>query len=123
MKPLFTFIIFVSSMFVKAQPPLYIYGGSNHRIYLGCINCDDYNTNSIWNEYGIYGSDYSQFSPWNSYATYPPIIVDKQGNFYGYFTVNEYKAKRWESRLALTLYRYYEKIKKDISYWYKNIFG
>jgi len=105
---------------------------------LGCVNCDDYNSNSIWNEYskygnnynaisiwndyGTYGNDYSQYSPWNEYASYPPVIVDKDGNFYGYFTTNEYKAKRWESSLALTLYKYYEQIMEDVSAWYKKIF-
>lgn len=139
MRYLFLFAFVAISIFCNAQTALNIYGGSSHKVYLGCVNCDDYNTNSIWNEngtygnsynansiwndYGTYGSDYSQYSPWNAYATYPPVIVDKVGNFFGYFTVNAYKTKRWESDLALVLYKYYEKIKEDVSYWYDKIFG
>lgn len=117
---------------------LYIYGGQKHDVYLGCLNCDNYNSksiwneygtygssyssNSIWNEYGTYGSDYSQYSPWNEYAKNPPVIVDKQGDFYGYLTLNEYKANRAEFELALVLYKYYDLIRDDVSTWYKKIF-
>jgi hypothetical protein len=89
---------------------LYIYGGEDHDVFLGKLNASkydsksiwneygtygsEYNTNSIWNEYGTYGSEYSSYSPFNSYASYPPVIVDEEGNFYGYFTVNKYKSKR-----------------------------
>ncbi|MEN9547702.1 MAG: hypothetical protein RIR12_293 [Bacteroidota bacterium] len=139
MKIAFLFITVFYSNFSIAQKALHIYGGQSHEVYLGCINCDDYNTNSvwneyskygnnynvisIWNEYGTYGNEYSQFSPWNEYGSYPPVIVDKEGNFYGYFTINEYKAKRWESKLALTIYKYYEEIMEDVSAWYEKIFG
>jgi hypothetical protein len=86
MRYLFLFAFVAISIFCNAQTALNIYGGSSHKVYLGCVNCDDYNTNSIWNEngtygnsynansiwndYGTYGSDYSQYSPWNAYATY-----------------------------------------------------
>jgi hypothetical protein len=33
----------------------------------------------------------SQFSACNEYANYPPVVVDRAGNFYGYLTLNEYK--------------------------------
>ena len=117
---------------------LHLYGGSNHDIYLGCLNCSNfdtnsvwneygkygssYNTNSIWNEYGTYGSEYNSNSPWNSYASNPPVVVDKQGNFYGYFTINEYKSQRADFSLALTMYEYYDLIRDDVSKWYDKIF-
>ena len=47
---------------------------------------------------------------------------DKEGNFYGYFTVNEYKAKRADFGLALTIYKYYDLIRDDVSKWYDKIF-
>jgi hypothetical protein len=117
---------------------LHLYGGSDHDVYLGCINCDEYdsnsiwneygtygnsyNSNSIWNEYGTYGNEYNSDSPWNAYGTNPPVVIDKQGGFYGYFTVNEYKDKRAESSLDLTIYKYYELIRDDVDGWYDKIF-
>ncbi|WP_245688745.1 hypothetical protein [Riemerella columbipharyngis] len=77
---------------------------------------------SLWNEYGNYGSNYSSTSPWNNYASYPPIVVDKEGNFYGYFTINGYKGNRANFRLALILYGNYERIRQDVSGWYEKIF-
>ena len=50
-----------------------------------------YQTNSIWNEYGKYGSKYQTTSAFNDYATKPPIIVTNSGKTIGYLTSNEYK--------------------------------
>ena len=118
---------------------LMIFGGDDHDVYLGKLNASEYDSESIWNEYGSYGSsyssnsiwneyssygsDYSSYSPFNEYATYPPVIVDAQGNFYGYFTVNKYKSKRAEFDLALIIYKYYEQIREDVSGWYDEIFS
>jgi hypothetical protein len=122
---------------INAQT-LHIYGGRDHDVYLGCLNCNSFNSNSIWNEYGTYGSSYntnsiwnsfgtygsefSNYSPFSTYASYPPVIVDKEGDFYGYFTVNTLKAKRANFDLVNTIYKYYEEIQKDVSKWYKLIF-
>ncbi|MCM1199241.1 MAG: hypothetical protein NC308_10170 [Clostridium sp.] len=94
---------------------LLIYGGKDNKEYLGKLNAsrydsesiwnqygkygNRYNSKSIWNSYGTYGSAYSSYSPFNDYASNPPILVDKQKNFYGYFTSNKYKPKR--ANLAL----------------------
>ncbi len=117
---------------------LHLYGGKSHDVYLGCLNCDKYDSNSvwnpfgnygskynsysIWNRYGNYGNKYSDTSPWNGYASNPPVVVDKQGNFYGYFTVNTYKNNRAEFKLALYLYKFYDEIREDVSKWYELIF-
>lgn len=34
---------------------LLIYGGSDHDVFLGKLNADCYDSESIWNEYGTYG--------------------------------------------------------------------
>ena len=115
------FIILIVGINASAQT-LHLYGGDNHDVYLGCLNCDSYNSNSIWNEYGTYGSEYNSNCPWNEYGSNPPVVVDKQGNFYGYFTVNEYKSKRAEFDLALTIYKYYDLIREDVDEWYNKIF-
>lgn len=117
---------------------LHLYGGKNHDEYLGCLDCNSYDINSIWNEYGTYGNNYNlksiwneygtygnpynAYSPWNAYGSNPPVVVDKEGNFYGYFTVNEYGAKRAEFSLALLIYQYYDLIRDDVTKWYDKIF-
>ena len=49
-----------------------------------------YNANSIFNKYGTYGSDYSDKSPFNQYANNAPGLYDRQGNFYGTLSINRY---------------------------------
>jgi hypothetical protein len=87
-----------------AERSLYLFGGPEHEEFLGCISCytstvfsiwngaGDYGStthpNSIWNQNGKFGARTSLLSPWNTWATQPPIVVDRNGNFYGYFTRN-----------------------------------
>ncbi len=86
-----------------------IFGGVDHKIYLGCLNCSQYvsdsvfneygqhgsrySSESIWNHYGEYGSAYSTYGACNAYATDPPVIVDNAGNYYGRLTLNRYHAQ------------------------------
>lgn len=88
------------------EPTLLLFGGNNNDQFLGCLNCSrydsssvwnkygehgsKYNSNSIWNKYGEYGSKYNSHSPWNKYSSDAPVVVDPDGNFYGYFTRNKY---------------------------------
>jgi hypothetical protein len=132
-----TLLLLVLSTTAHSQT-LHLYGGENHDVYLGCLNCDKYNSssiwnaygtygskynsNSIWNAYGTYGSKYNSYSPWNAYSSDPPVVVDKEGNFYGYFTVNAYQDKRADFGLAMTIYKYYDLIMDDVSKWYDKIF-
>jgi len=83
---------------------LMIFGGDRHATYLGCLNCSQYATDSvfngygqsgsryssesIWNHYSEYGSRYSTYSACNPYASDPPVIVDGNGNAYGRLTLN-----------------------------------
>lgn len=89
-----------------ADPTLLLFGGKNHDVFLGCLNCKQsdqasiwnaygkygskYESNSIWNRYGTYGSKYDDSSPWNAYSSEAPVVVDPDGNFYGYFTRNRF---------------------------------
>ncbi|MDM1346500.1 hypothetical protein HX014_04805 [Myroides marinus] len=113
-------LFFVEAIYSQT---LHLYGGQNHDTYLGCLNCSSYESSSIWNSYGTYGNEYNTYSPWNTYSNNPPVVVDKEGNFYGYFTVNEYKAKRYESKLGLVIYKNYKEIRSDVSEWYDLIFN
>lgn len=84
-----------------------IFGGPGHQSYLGCLNCNDYDkesvfnphsrfgsaysTTSILNSYSQVGSVYSQYSACNRYASDPPVVVDGDGTFYGRLTLNGYR--------------------------------
>lgn len=139
MKLKFLISLLLFTTVAVGQKALHIYGGQNHDVYLGCLNCNDIDrnsiwndigtygsnisSNSIWNDIGTYGSDISSYSPFNSLASYPPAIADKDGNFYGYLTANELKSKRVDFKLALIICKYYKDISKDVSGWYKKIFN
>ena len=58
------------------------------------MNCGKYEDGAVCNKYGDHGSKYSALSPWNKYASNPPVIVDQDGGFYGYFTAAKYHPKR-----------------------------
>ena len=49
----------------------------------------EYSNTSIFNTYGNYGNEYSSLSPYNEYSSTPPkIYID--GQFWGYLTKNNY---------------------------------
>jgi|ERR1035437_943262 hypothetical protein len=98
-----------SVLYAQSTPALLLFGGKDHKTFLGCINCtatssgsvcnkygvgSKYDTNCIWNKYGDFGSKYSDSSPWNKYSSDAPIIVDKDGGSYGYFSANKYHSDR-----------------------------
>jgi hypothetical protein len=102
-----------------AAAELLLFGGSGHDEFLGCFNCSKfdsdsicneygtygsrYNTNSIWNPYGTFGSMYNSSSPWNKYSSSKdvPVIVDRDGEFYGYFTINSYRSDAFSASRSL----------------------
>ena len=108
---LFLYLGFTSN----ANADLLLFGGNSHDDFLGCYDCSKYdsdsicnkygtygskyNSDSIWNKYGTYGSKYSTSSPWNKYSSGNdvPVLVDRSGNFYGYFTINCYRGDAFNS--------------------------
>lgn len=84
--------------------------------YLGRFT-NQYDTQSVLNKYGTYGSDYSSTSTNNSYSQYgspysslsarnpyasrPPLIV-KNGQFIAYYTTNQIKTPGVSPAFALT---------------------
>jgi len=84
--------------------PLLIYSDESPREFLGCLNCSEFDTSSLWNEFGSYGSKFSttsirnQFSQYgskfstlsacNKLASKPPLVVDSDGGYYGRLTRN-----------------------------------
>jgi hypothetical protein len=131
MKSILTALLLLCTGSVQAQGnvTLLLVGGDSHKTFLGCLSCNKYdsgsicnkygqhgskyNSQSIWNKYGNYGSKYSSQSPWNRYASEPPAIVDKDGNFYGYLTANQYKPKRTRIKIYVQLTDLWEEITDD----------
>lgn len=76
-----------------------LFGGEGHKTYLGCLNCNEFASDSVMNEVGRHGSTVhsdsifdrvgrfgsvvSQDSACNIAASDPPVIVDGQGRFFG----------------------------------------
>lgn len=49
----------------------------------------EFSSDSIWNEFGTYGSEFSSESPFNEFTSTPPMIV-KNNKIIGYLTVNKF---------------------------------
>ena len=79
-------------------------------------------TSTIPNASGTHGSKYGTYSPFSTSASYPPILVDQSGRFYGYFTANKYKTDRANYGIIDVICENHEKISKDVSGWYDKIF-
>ena len=89
-----------------AQEAMLLFGGESNRTFLGCLNCGEYDNTSIHNKYGEFGSEYAEKSIFNKYGNYgspyssysacnehtnrAPVIVDKNGKFYGRLSVNRH---------------------------------
>lgn len=87
----------------QGPPEILIFGGDDHKAFLGCLNCSQFSSNSIWNEFSQYGW-YNGFATWNpfgpnknpygsnsacnDFAPDPPVLVDRAGNYYGRLTIN-----------------------------------
>jgi hypothetical protein len=112
------------------SPELLLFGGSDHKTFLGCLNCkrfdsgsvcnrygdsgSRFNANSIWNRFGEYGSRFSSLSPWNKFASDPPVVVDRQGGFYGYFTAAIYHPERTKIKAFLAFLDDDDEVNEDL---------
>lgn len=80
-------------------------GGSDHAEFLGCLNCSAVSPISVinsvspygfandfgkWNSFGQYASRFSLYSAYNQFAIDAPVVVDRAGNFYGRFSINQF---------------------------------
>lgn len=64
-----------------------------------------FSATSIWNEFGTYGSSFSALSPWNSFARTPPSVFLEDGTFAGYLTVNIFIGVMHPNDLAISVGR------------------
>jgi hypothetical protein len=133
----FGLFFFIQTAFAN---DLLLFGGSNHDEFLGCLVCNEYSAESVCNEYGKYGNEYgsnmwneysspygneySSSSPWNEYSSSNsvPVLVDRQGNFYGFFTINEYRSNAVDFAGQLKkIYKMHdgdvEKVRKTLCDW------
>jgi hypothetical protein len=111
---------------ISVSPPFiahFLYGGTGYSVFLGCLNCNSFDadsvcnrfgnygsafaTNSIWNQFGTYGSQFSTYSPWNSFSFSGPEIIGSDGLFYGYFTTNTFRANRTLIPAYVNVLNYY----------------
>lgn len=99
-------IILLSSGLASAQIKSGLHLVGSDGTYLGKLTTNEYDPDSVFNEYGDYGSEYSDTSIWNEFcpygsdfsnksafsdfATKPPIIVHN-GEAIGYLTKNDFK--------------------------------
>lgn len=109
----------------NAQAPraLLLFGGEGHKTFLGCLNCSatysgsvcnkfgaygsKFQTDSIWNKFGNFGSKFATQSPWNKFSTDAPIIVDSDGNSYGYFSANAFHNDRTRIKSFVAILDYF----------------
>jgi hypothetical protein len=108
----------------QATKAMLLFGGEGHKTFLGCLNClatgqtsvcndvgkygSDLSEDSIRNDLGPYGSDLSQTSPWNSLSQDAPIIVDRAGRSYGYFSTNSLHHDRTRIDWLVAILDYYD---------------
>jgi hypothetical protein len=95
----------------QAGPELFVFGGKDHDTFLGCLTCSKFDANSgfnsmgrygstmsltsITNKMGSYGSAMSLYGVCNQMAMHPPVVVDRNGSFYGELTVNQMRWRRF----------------------------
>lgn len=123
--------------FTKGERIL-IYGGENNEVFLGCLNCDKFDEESIWDFNNEYGSSFGKYSIWNKFKDYggvngeyspfnkftgnAPKLVDAKGNFYGYLTVDKFIKDRTDWKLAVYILDNWEVISEDTITAYIHIF-
>lgn len=88
------------------SPPLILIADNKEKVFLGKLTTNEfekdsifnqfgefgskYSQKSIWNEFGPYGSKFSSYSPWNKFTSTPPLIVDKSGTVVGRLSLNNF---------------------------------
>jgi hypothetical protein len=104
-------LIILFSLFIginSYSKDVLIFGGDNNKEFLGCLSCNEMAGNSVWNDMSTYGwrngfgkwnpfgqykNPYSSYSACNEFTQNSPVLVDREGNFYGRLTTNEFVNK------------------------------
>ncbi len=99
------FILLLINLEIVNAQEILIFGGRNNKEFLGCLNCNEMSGDSVWNDmsqfgwnnnfgkwnsFGEYKNSFSSYSACNEFTSTGPVLVDRQGNFYGRLTINEF---------------------------------
>lgn len=92
--------------FGSIKGPLILIADNNDKTYLGKLTTNKFDSDSIFNEFGTYGSNFSIYSIWNEFGTYgskfsiyspfnqfsttPPLMIDGNGNVLGRLSINSF---------------------------------
>ena len=113
MRQIFILLIILIT-FSPAFSKTMLFGGAGKKEYLGCLDCNEFSSSGIFNEFAGYGNEFSSKSPWNEFSTSNevPVLVDENGKFYGYFTINEHR--RDAVKFSSTLYKIFKRSNGDL---------
>lgn len=101
---------------------LEIWGGLSYTQFLGCLTCSEFHSESVFNQFGRYGSAISSTSIWNSFSQYgsrfssysvcnefatsPPRVIDVTRNvFVGELTLNQFRSNAWREPVVVAWLR------------------
>lgn len=97
---------------VQAPPPtssarLELWDGASHTVFLGCFSCSQFASDSVFNQFGKYGSRFSSTSVSNHFSTYgspfnnnsacnqfasnPPILLNTSTQRFTELTLNQFR--------------------------------
>lgn len=109
MKYVFMLLLATCPILVSAEILLF----TDDNEFRGCLDCSRYDTDSVCNRYGAYGSRYQSDSiwnrygagsrydadsPWNRYGT-GLKMVDRSGGFYGYLSMSSNGVREYRNVL------------------------
>lgn len=93
-----------------------LYGGTGYRQFLGCFTCNQFDVESVHNQFGLYGSAFSSTSIWNQFsdfgsrfssnsacnefATNPPVLV-QNNRILAELTLNTFRTAALRDQVVL----------------------
>ncbi len=109
----FAFAVFPAVAWEEPATRIDVYGGEDYKVFLGSTTLPENDPDSIWNEWGkygskdsplsmfnphgMYGSSVSPYSPWNPYASNLPALYTGEGYFTGFLYGEDGKLKERKS--------------------------
>jgi hypothetical protein len=98
-----------------------LWGGPNRSVFLGCFSCNQFASDSVFNQFGRYGSRFSQTSVANHFSRYgsefsndsacnrfasnPPVILNTATNTFTELTLNQFRQFAERSSAVVTVLR------------------
>lgn len=136
-KLIITLMLMLPLMLCAQSQALKIYGGADHKTYLGKFDAatndaesiwnekgqfgNKANALSIWNQKGQYGNPESKFSPWAELNDATPILVDANGNEVG--KLNAVNGNEQVQFVCMFYSTIVESKEYNLQYWFNTIFA